>query len=172
MHRLFLILSLAAAVAPIAWKADSPAPIVSAFPGWPSHFEGRKLEPLALTKEEENFATTFPGRMARFFDGARHLLLRWVPAPDRRVHPAVECFLAWGYLIEPLPPRKDGQDRIWGSWRMTQGGNESVVTEIVIGPDGRCWSDISAWYWDALFAESQSGWLIVTVTEHAAKEAG
>ena len=78
-----------------------------AFPGWPTHYEGRALTELPLTQRELAFVRDFPGRVGRFSDGRREIIIRWVGAPTRRLHPAADCFRGLGYSMTPMPVRQD-----------------------------------------------------------------
>ena len=95
---IFLIAGAAAALAPLidrthAAAADAP------FPGWPSSYEGRALAELPLTPRETAFGQDFPGRVGRFSDGRREIIIRWVGAPTRRLHSAADCFRGSGYAV-------------------------------------------------------------------------
>jgi hypothetical protein len=88
------VLLLAAAVAALApFATRSSGAVASApFPGWPTHYDGRALTELPLTPREAGFTQDFPGRVGRFSDGQREIIIRWVGAPTRRLHPAADCF--------------------------------------------------------------------------------
>ena len=73
------------------------------FPGWPSRLDGRALTPLPPAAQDAYFTRDFPGKVARFAAGGRQVVLRWVNAPTRRLHPASHCFAGAGYAIKPLP---------------------------------------------------------------------
>src|SRR5262245_8451285 len=89
---LFLLSSVLLATAPL-WSAPRERePVEALFPGWPSTFEGRSLRELPLSEREERFGAGFPGRIARFTDGQRELIIRWVAAPTRQLHSAADCF--------------------------------------------------------------------------------
>ena len=77
------------------------------FPGWPTRYEGRELTQLALTQREDAFVRDFPGKVGRFSDGRREIIIRWVGAPTRLLHPAADCFRGSGYSITPMPVRRD-----------------------------------------------------------------
>src|SRR5439155_24588963 len=98
----FLAACVIAAAAPLVPAPQAPA-AAAGFPGWPAEFEGRPLRPLPLTALEERFADNFPGRVGRFSDGDREIILRWVAHETRRVHPAADCFKASGYELTPKP---------------------------------------------------------------------
>src|SRR5262249_38934378 len=73
---LFIICWRLAAVAPFApMRSDAPNE-PSAFPGWPDQLEGHGLTQLPLSSREERFAADFPGRIARFSDGEREMIIR------------------------------------------------------------------------------------------------
>lgn len=78
MPRHFLLICLLAALAPWVNGVGQAAPAGDAFPGWPTQFENRPLIALPLSALEESLQKDFPGRVGRFTDGRREIILRWV----------------------------------------------------------------------------------------------
>jgi len=135
-----------------------------AFPGWPTQFEGRTLTSLPLTELEQRFNTDFPGKIARFTDGKREIVMRWVTEPTRKLHPASDCFQGLGYSVKPLPLRRDENGSLWSSFAASKGSDRLRVYERIHSDSGETWTDVSAWYWAALKRGSGSWWA-VTVAE-------
>ncbi len=145
---------------------------------WPARWEGRPLRPLALTPPETRFAGTFPGTMARFTDGSREILFRRVTRPTRKLHPASDCLRASGYTVTPLPAETAGPGRTWSRLAATRKGERLEVRELVVAGDGTAagtsalegagnaetWTDVSAWYWNALWGRSAGPWTAVTIS--------
>src|SRR5262244_3280163 len=96
-----LFAAVAAALAPFVVRPDG-AVASTPFPGWPTHYEGRALVELPLTPREATFTQDFPGRVGRFSDGQREIIIRWVGAPTRLLHSAADCFRGSGYAITPI----------------------------------------------------------------------
>lgn len=166
MDRGALILALAAAaIAPFRAR-PVPAPISTAsFPGWPASFEGRMLTPLDLADREAGFSRGFPGRIGRFTDGRRELVLRWVVEPTRRLHPSADCFRGLGHAIVPADSTLDPQGRRWSAFRAVKGRRTLLVKELIVDANGRTWSDVPSWYWPAAIGRSRGPWLAYTVAE-------
>jgi hypothetical protein len=163
---LFLVCCLLAAVAPFAPIRSDVTNEQSAFPGWPAQLEGRNLTQLPLSSREERFASDFPGRIARFSDGRREIIIRWAPRETRALHPASDCFKGLGYSIKPLPARVDPAGRRWGSFEARRGDEALRVHErIYDSADKESWSDVSSWYWQAMMGKASGGWWAVTVAE-------
>ena len=139
----------------------------TAFPGWPSHFEGRALTRLPLSEREERFGGDFPGRVARFTDGRREVIVRFVTGATRRLHPASDCFAGIGYRVRPRPLQFDDSGARWGSFTAERGGEKFRVYERIYSDAGGSWEDVSAWYWDAAGGNSPGPWWAVTVAERA-----
>jgi hypothetical protein len=138
----------------------------SAFPGWPDRFEGRGLKPLPPSSREERFAAEFPGRIARFSDGRREIIIRWVERETRALHPASDCFKGLGYSIKPLPARVDADGHRWGGFEARRGDEALRVFERVYdSANQQSWSDVSSWYWHAITGRSSGGWWAVTAAE-------
>ena len=163
---LFLGLCLFAAAAPCLQGRGASRPDGGAFPGWPTQFEGRPLRALPLTALEARFEQGFPGRVGRFSDGQREIVLRWVSRETRQLHASSDCFKASGYRIEPLPLQRVGEQR-WSRFRATRGAQVLEVRERISDRTDGQWSDVSAWYWAALLGRSQGPWWAVTVAQRA-----
>lgn len=142
------------------------------FPGWPDNFEGSPLRKLPLSEVEQRFERGFPGRMARFSDGSREIVIRWVTESTRKLHHAAHCFKASGYSIEPLPIKVDMNGIRWGSFRAVRGSEELVVYKRVYDETGRSWTDVSSWYWAAFRGKSRGPWWAVSVAEKRREESG
>jgi len=160
----FVSACVLAALAPFSPR-ESVVPSHARFPGWPATCNGQALHPRAVTPAESAFVRHFPGRMAAFDDGRRHLLLRYVTQPTRRLHPASDCYRGAGYAIEPRPLRVDGDGRRWGCFRARRGGAGLLVCESIADTNHRSWSDVSGWYWAALLEPSAGPWWAATVAE-------
>lgn len=138
------------------------------FAGWPAEFEGRPLQAVELSSREAAFARSTHGRMGRFTDGQREILLRWVPQATRRLHPAGDCFEAIGYKITPRPLWTDSAGRRWGAFLAEKGDATLFVREQIRDEHGQTWSDVSAWYWSAILGRTQGPWWAATVAEPVA----
>ena len=162
----FVIACGLAALAPLAPRGVGSSAPAAPFPGWPARFEGAALAPLELSEREARFAEGFPGRIGRFTDGSREVVVRWVAEETRMLHPAADCFEGLGYAIRPLPVAiRDGV--AWGQFEATKGDERLVVRERIYDESGRAWTDVSAWYWDALLGRSVGPWWSVTTAEVA-----
>ncbi len=146
-------------------SAEPSVTLDDPFPGWPSQYQGENLVQLPLTPREERFGEGFPGRMGRFHDGRREILLRWIAAPTRRLHPADQCLRGHGYEVEHQPSERDAEGRPW-TVLLAQDGTVSLrLHEAIRDAEGRQWSDVSAWYWAALLGQSQGPWWSIVLAE-------
>ena len=157
----FLFACLAAAAAPLLPSLSVPA--AAGFPGWPVQFEGRPLRQLPLTALEQRFAESFPGRLGRFSDGEREIILRWVPRETRKLHPAADCFKASGYELTMQPSEIDANGGRWGRFLARRGATALSVRERVHDAAGNSWTDVSSWYWAAFWRRSNGPWWAVTI---------
>ena len=162
----FLMAVIAAALAPLFGRAGDSAVAANAnFPGWPITYEGRALTELPLTAREAAFVQDFPGRVGRFSDGRREIIIRWVGAPTRRLHPAADCFRGSGYSIVPMPVRRDAAGAAMSCFRASHQTDRMMVCEVINNERGDSWPDVSAWYWNAIFASSAAPWWSFVVAE-------
>lgn len=138
------------------------------FPGWPAQFDGKSLSVLSLNEMEQKFATDFPGRIGRFTDGSREIIVRWVTEGTRKMHPASDCFQGLGYTVKPLPLRRDQNGVLWSSFSASKRSQELLVYERIYSDSGQTWTDVSSWYWSAIRQESGSWWAITVAEEKTA----
>jgi hypothetical protein len=111
------------------------------------------------------FVSGFPGWVGRFHDGRREIIVRWVSAPTRLLHPAADCFRGIGYAVTPLPARRSADGHVMGCFRATRGKEAVTACELIRGTDGEHWPDVSAWYWSALLGASPAPWWSYVVAE-------
>ena len=171
---IYIVICLLAALVPLLPVRSKPASAASglAFPGWPQQFEGATLQPLVLSEREQRFSGGFPGRIGRFSDGRREIIIRWVTEATRKLHPASDCFEATGFKMQPLPIYVDERGLLWSSFVATRGNERLRVYERIYtdSPDssavhGQSWPDVSSWYWAAVREQSVGPWWAVTVAE-------
>jgi hypothetical protein len=162
----FLLAATAAALAPLLHRGNDAALAATRdFPGWPSGYEGHALTQLPLTPREDAFVRDFPGRVGRFSDGRREVIIRWVGAATRLLHPAADCFRGSGYSIVPMPMRRDASGAAMSCFRASREGDRMMVCEVINDARGESWPDVSAWYWNALFSASAAPWWSFVVAE-------
>lgn len=165
----FVLAALAATLAPLLPKPErASASTASAFPGWPATFEGRALTELPQTAREQSFAAEFPGKVGRFSDGQREIILRWVAEPTRRLHPASDCFRGLGYAIDPRPMQRDASGAMRTCFVARRGAEAISVCEGIRDAAGKTWSDASSWYWSAIFDASAAPWWSTVVAQSMA----
>jgi hypothetical protein len=160
----FLILCLVAALVPL--RDDGMNAAKSTPPDWPEEFERRALRRLPLSEVEERFNAGFPGHVARFNDGERELIFRWIHRSTRKLHSSADCFRGLGYTVAPAPALQDAAGQRWSSFTASRGSHLLRVRECIIEPSStKAWSDVSAWYWSTLMQQTRGPWLAMTVVE-------
>jgi hypothetical protein len=169
------VCAIAPAVAPWyapAAAAAAPSEATSSAFEWPATFDGKLLRPLATTPVEQRFAKQFPGRIARFTDEERVLVLRHIHTPSRTLHPATDCYKGLGYRIELARLERDAQQRLWRCFEAQQpvakgadDGPRVRVCERIEGAKGDAFTDASSWFWAATLGQSQGPWQAITVVE-------
>ncbi|MDH5327049.1 MAG: hypothetical protein OEZ68_12920 [Gammaproteobacteria bacterium] len=165
--RIYLLMCLLAAMLPLIPLSQSGEPHATAdFPGWPQQFEGEALQRLPLSAKETVFYASFPGKVARFTDGRREIIMRWVKTESRKFHSAADCFKGLGYTVKPEDLYVDQTGQRWGQFQAQAKDHSLLVRERISDAQGRQWTDVSAWYWDALLAQSHGPWWSVTVATH------
>ncbi len=172
-HARFLIACALAALLPLA-LGPRDAPEAAPFPGWPAELAGEPLSPLELEEGDLFLAENLPGRLARFAlgeRGDRHVLARYVERASRHVHSARDCFRGRGFAIVPEPDREDTGDGRWSSFLALRDGERLRVLERVEDANGRVFTDVSGWFFAALFGRSRAPYWSFAVVERAADDA-
>lgn len=168
--RALLFASLCAAVVPALLPAELTLAAKSADPPrWPTHFQGRVLTELPLSERERTFLAGFPGSVARYTDGERDIVMRWVTRPTRLLHPAEDCYRGLGYEVSEPRVVADGDAARWRCFRATRQADAREVCEQLQDQEGRRWTDVSAWYWAALLKKSDGPWLVTTASIGSAR---
>ncbi len=162
---LHLTLLVAAALVPLAGRGVADAGGDDGFPGWPRELDGAVLEPLPLTARERRFQDEFAGRVGRFTDGKREIIVRWTPRPTRKLHPSLVCLRAAGFTITPLPASTDAAGVSWSRFEAARGADRLLVRERVSGPGGASWPDVTAWYWAVALDGGDGPWWAYTIAE-------
>jgi hypothetical protein len=159
-------LAAAAPLLPRPSRAQAPATKATTPVAWPpTEFEGHSLTELPLTGRDRRFADDFPGRIGRFTDGTRELILRATERATRRLHPASDCLKATGFTVEPLPARRGPDGTTWGCVAARKQADALTICEQIRDADGHRWPDPSSWYWAALTGTSRGPWWSTTVVE-------
>lgn len=162
---LFNMVCLIAAAIPFALPFQRSLNAASDFPGWPAMFEGCSIWETKLSSREMDYNRAFPGRMGRFTDGSRSIVLRWVIAPTHRVHSGAVCLKAAGERIEPRDLWRDENGDLWSVWDLAGNGGAMRVRERCHDGRGESWPDVSSWFWAAVLGKTEGPWWVVTVVE-------
>ena len=133
---------------------------------WPAAFEGAPIYPVPLSAGEEQFNAGFPGSVARFSDGEREFILRWVTAGTRKLHSSADCFRGLGYSVSSGTTLLDPSGARWSCFAATRGPRRVQVRERITSEADACsWTDVSAWYWSTLLRQTQGPWMAITVID-------
>ncbi len=159
---LLALATLGAATAPLLPDrvAAVPPPV-----RWPLAFDGKALTRLPTGPSDTAFTRGFPGHVAHFSDGKRHILLRHVRSATRSLHPSRDCYRAMGYDVAPLPLAQspDGQSR--ACFAADKGRDHFKICEEVRDAKGNSFPEVTAWYWPAFLGTSQGPWVAATIVE-------
>ena len=136
---------------------------------WPEMFEGDVLRPVGAPERLGAFAGGFAGETRVFEQRRRVVVLRWLRAASRTVHPAADCFRARGYRVEEGGLVKDEAGGRWSEFVARRGDEVWRVRERWRDERGNVWTDVSAWWWAAQGAEAHGPWWaeVVMVRETA-----
>ncbi len=163
---IFILCSISAAIVPFFSFANTSNNPIKHFRGWPAQIDGRTITQLPLSPREERFAANFPGRIGRFSDGTREIILRWVEEETRLLHPAADCVKGLGYSITHAPLHIDDSGQSWSRFLATRSGESLRISERIYSVDGKhSWTDASSWYWHSLLSRQTGPYWAVTVAE-------
>lgn len=129
---------------------------------WPTTYEGQKLRPLPLTGSELEFARNFPGSIAVFQTDKQTIIIRRVRQATRQLHPAADCYRASGFKINNLHRETDGAGMAWNVLLAKKNTRQLQVRERIYDENGQNYTDVSQWYWAALWGQSKGPWWSIT----------
>lgn len=137
-----------------------------AFPGWTAAPIPPELTPIRLGEREQRFAKAFPGKIAAFSDGRTTWVVRWVEQPTRKLHPAADCLRGAGYTVIPGSAVADRSGALWAGSTATRGRETLRVQERIFAErETSGWTDVSAWYWNAVLQRTSGPWWAITQIE-------
>ena len=145
-----------------------PRPEEAAWAMEDSSLRAEGWQPLALDERTRGYAEGFAGELGVYERGGATLTLRSVGVATRRLHPAADCYRAWGFRIQELPLVRDGAGRHWSRFAAERDGVALEVRERISDGEGGSWTDHSSWYWAAALGRTRGPWQAVTVAEPVA----
>ena len=126
------------------------------------------LHSLPLTATETAFARSFPGTLSSHSWGKDQVILRRVNVATRRLHPSRDCLRAAGFDTTEALTVSHGDGSQWARFHATREGERWLVHErITSSQNGSSWTDVSAWYWSALWHPLNGPWQAETVISEA-----
>ncbi len=126
------------------------------------------LHPLPSTEAEVAFARSFPGTLSSHLWGNDQVILRRVTVATRRLHPSRDCLRAAGFETTEALTVSHGDGSQWARFNASRNGERWTVHErITTSQNGSSWTDVSAWYWSALFHPLNGPWQAETVIAKA-----
>lgn len=149
----------------VPFRSPTHANTTMALPDWPTQWDGREISQVPLSGRDEKFSENFPGRIAKFTDGQREFVFRWVTTGTRQLHSSADCFRGAGYTITPQPAFRDQSERQWSVFLARRDSRQLLVRERIVDQQGREWTDVSAWFWSVALGQTQGPWLSVTAVE-------
>lgn len=159
----FVALCAVAGLAPLQAPRQAASP--QSLPDWPQDWEGIEIRQVPLSDRDEKFSENFPGRIAKFTDGHREFIFRWVTSASRQLHSSADCFRGAGFAVTPQPALRDGKERHWSCFLAVRGERRVLVRERIVDQQGQEWTDVSSWFWSAAFQRTHGPWLSVTIVE-------
>ncbi len=156
-HRLQILASGTLMITLLPARMASPLPqaeLVSL-----NSYQGRTVEETALSPREKSFAENFPGELKIYAVAHDTLIIRRITRASRLLHPSYHCLKAEGFLITHSRIEKDAQEHPVLRYQATRQGEAFQVSESIRNLNGtRQWTDVSAWYWHALFHPQSGPW--------------
>ncbi len=163
----FIGASVLGAGAPLVSTSAPSSPATDAFPGWnrlaPPHWRQ-----LPLGGQEQIFASGFPGRIARFAGGGEQLVIRWIDAPTRRLHPSRDCLRGAGYAVRRVSSEASTPAGA-SSWIAERNGQAMRVEEWIVDAKGQTFSEVGQWYWASRVGGSSGPWVAFTLSTTAGR---
>jgi len=129
-----------------------------------THYHGEPVEELELSPFEKSFAETFPGQFNIYRVGEKTLIVRHVTLATRRLHPSSDCLLGAGFTLTPATAYTDSSGQEWLRYQASRHQEKFIVTERIHSlSEDQQWTEVSAWYWHALFHPGSGPWQAETL---------
>ena len=162
MNYPLIVFALGLTIAALPPRGDRAVTTTGSHAPWPTTFEGQKLQALPPSESEMAFAKNFPGTIATFLaENGNQVILRKVNRATRKLHDTATCLRASGFRITQHSAR-DG----WTRYTASKGGESwKARSRIESETTHETWTEISSWYWHALFNPDASPWQAVTILE-------
>ncbi|MDA7888210.1 exosortase/archaeosortase family protein [Akkermansiaceae bacterium] len=129
-----------------------------------THYRGQPLEVIPLTDFEKRFEKTFPGQFGVYQMGESTLIVRHVSRASRRLHPSAHCLQGEGFQVGPATMVTDEDGCRWSRYTATRFRTTLSVSERIHSlKEEREWTEVSAWYWYALFHPQAGPWQAETI---------
>ncbi|MDF1714354.1 MAG: exosortase/archaeosortase family protein [Akkermansiaceae bacterium] len=128
-----------------------------------TEYRGLPVEEIPLSSREKTFAKDFPGKLRAYRVGNDSLIVRHVTRATRMLHPSYHCLKAEGFSISNSGLKTDHDGHPAATYHASLNKEKYLVTETIKScDDSRHWSDVSAWYWYALFNPNSGPWVAET----------
>jgi hypothetical protein len=164
----WVLLGIAAILAPLLAFGTPQIPEPQALGRGPEIFTfnglALPLHPLPPTDAETAFSKSFPGTLSSHRWGTGQVILRRVNQATRRLHPSGDCLRAAGFETTEAITVSLADGSRWARFSATRDGlRQTVYERITSSGDGSTWTDVSAWYWAALWHPLNGPWQAETV---------
>lgn len=137
---------------------------IKSFKGWDKTFNGKLLKEIPLNENEKKFLIDFPGKINKFTDGERQIIMRYIENPTRKLHSSSDCYKGIGYKIKYEPIEIDKDKIKWSSFIVKKGDKKLKIKERIY-KQGKNWTDVSSWYWENIFNKNTLPSIAVTIIE-------
>lgn len=134
-------------------------------PEWPTTLDGTILIPIPLTERDKQYLEDFPGTFARFKNGEREVLIRYVTKPTRKLHPVSDCLRGMGYSVRPIAARLNTDGQILSCVRAEGFGSPKRVCEYISDLHKNTFADPSSWFWSSTLGKSKGPWFDISFIE-------
>ena len=122
-------------------------------------YQGRAVEEISLSPREDAFAKNFPGHLKIYAIGHDTLIIRHISKASRMLHPSYHCLKAEGFTISHSSVQSDEEGRPFLRYHATRNKEHFLVTERIRDfQSDKQWTEVSAWYWHALFHPNSGPW--------------
>lgn len=158
ISRRFLGLACGVSLITLLPAKTSPNPSPAGFTPI-TEYRGHAVEEIPLSPYEDAFAKNFPGQLKVYRVGFDTLIVRHITKASRKLHPSYHCLKAEGYTISDPRVEEDDEGRPFLSYHATRNHERFLVSEKIRTIDNsKQWTEISAWYWSALFNPDCGPW--------------
>lgn len=129
----------------------------------PEKYQNLALQKCTLSHLEKKFAKQFPGIIETYQHANGVVIFRQVTGATRKLHNSRTCLISSGFKLSQATPVRYNDGIVWQTYTAENSKGILIVRSVILSPsNGKTWSTVEEWFWDAFFSNSDQIYLAIT----------